>query len=63
VLVLGEAGFDIAARLLRRSGCCCRGPAGIHGGAHSDNTPRAASDGCKSRGDKCCNGVVVGAFG
>lgn len=64
VLVLGEAGFDIAAGLLGRRGCCRRAPAGIHGGAHSGNTPRAASDGRKSRGDRCCSQVVVvGAFG
>jgi hypothetical protein len=63
VLVLGEAGFDIAARLLGRRGCRRRGPAGIHGGAHSDSTRRAAADSRKARGDRCCNGVGVGAFG
>jgi len=64
VLVLGEAGFDIAARLLGGRGCRRRGPARIHGGAHSGNTGRAASEGRSVKGDEGCNKVVgVGAFG
>ena len=64
VLVLGEAGFDIAARLLGGRGCRRRGPARVHGGAHSGNTGTAASGGRGVKGDECCNKVVgVGAFG